>query len=335
VNVRIKPVAVALLATAALVAASPTPAFASRSVDRAGPTLRATKAPRNGAQVSGSVAFAAAASDRSGVRAVDLYINGAFAVRDTRAPYTFSVNAARYDSRFTWRLRATDSKGNTTWAATQLAYTPRWPTPAQRAAQAKAAAEAAARQATARQSAEKAASEAKARQDAEDAASAAELPYIAPQVGAPQLVSCTRADGWTTARYRITLTGGRYSIPAGMRRIDVGWNDQDSTFTVDANSSWPDNNYGGSIVFMPESLADPGSSWAHHLNVLPFQRFDVDSNCQPIQDQPPTPTPTPTDAPTQAPSNSPTPAPEVPLTDQNPQPAPSNPSTEPTPAATA
>ena len=82
--------------------------------DTVKPALRITKAPKNGAKVKGTVKVAAAASDRNGIRRVELLVNGKVVATDTTAGYTFTVNPKRYGKRFTVRLRTYDKAGNVT-----------------------------------------------------------------------------------------------------------------------------------------------------------------------------------------------------------------------------
>ncbi|NJC73644.1 hypothetical protein HC031_28530, partial [Planosporangium thailandense] len=102
--------------------------------------------------------------------------------------------------------------------------------------------------------------------------------YVAPRVGAPQKVSCSTSGGFTTAIYKIVLSGGRYSLYAGgMSRADIGWNGGPSTYTLQSETYYP---AGGtaSIVFFSLSLANPGSTDGQY-QVIPFEQLPIDANC--------------------------------------------------------
>jgi hypothetical protein len=85
------------------------------TVDNTAATLKVTKAPRNNARIGKTVAVAAAASDRNGVKRVELLINGKVVATDTRPGYTFKVTMKKsYGKKIRFRLRAYDNAGNST-----------------------------------------------------------------------------------------------------------------------------------------------------------------------------------------------------------------------------
>ncbi|WP_043511924.1 MULTISPECIES: Ig-like domain-containing protein [unclassified Actinoplanes] len=81
-------------------------------VDNTKPAIAISKAPANGAKLTGSAAVTAAASDRNGIARVELLVNGKPVATDTRAGYAFTLNPARYGKTFTVQLRAYDRAGN-------------------------------------------------------------------------------------------------------------------------------------------------------------------------------------------------------------------------------
>ncbi len=84
------------------------------TVDNTAPTLKVTKAPRNGAKVKRKVTLAATAGDRNGVSRVELLVNGKVVAKDVAAAYRFTLNPKRYGKKFTVQLRAYDKAGNAT-----------------------------------------------------------------------------------------------------------------------------------------------------------------------------------------------------------------------------
>ncbi len=73
--------------------------------------------PANGAQLSGirQLAIAVAASDASGVQAVEIYVDGTLLARDTAAPYTANWNLRRASrGAHTIKARAIDNAGRAT-----------------------------------------------------------------------------------------------------------------------------------------------------------------------------------------------------------------------------
>lgn len=69
--------------------------------------------PANNANVSGTVAVTASASDNVGVRRVEFYVNGLLRGTDTSAPYTYSWNtSSQAAGNYTLATRAYDAAGN-------------------------------------------------------------------------------------------------------------------------------------------------------------------------------------------------------------------------------
>ena len=85
--------------------------------DTVAPTLRLTKAPKNGAKLKKAVKLAASASDRNGVVRVQLLVNGKVVATDTKAGYAFTLNPKRYGKKFSVQLRGYDKAGNVTATA--------------------------------------------------------------------------------------------------------------------------------------------------------------------------------------------------------------------------
>jgi hypothetical protein len=84
-------------------------------VDNTRPTLKITKAPKNGAKVRGTVKLAASAADRNGIARVELLVNGKVIAKDVKAGYTFSINTRKYGKKIKFQLRAYDRAGNVTY----------------------------------------------------------------------------------------------------------------------------------------------------------------------------------------------------------------------------
>jgi hypothetical protein len=92
----------------------------SVTVDNTAATLKVTKAPRDGAKVKKTVTVTAAASDRNGVKRVELLVNGKVVATDTKAGYTFTITIKKsYGKKMRIRLRAYDNAGNSTNTATR------------------------------------------------------------------------------------------------------------------------------------------------------------------------------------------------------------------------
>jgi hypothetical protein len=82
--------------------------------DTVKPTLKLTKAPKNGAKLKKAVKLAASAADRNGVARVQLLVNGKVVATDTKAGYTFTLNPKKYGKKFTVQVRGYDKAGNAT-----------------------------------------------------------------------------------------------------------------------------------------------------------------------------------------------------------------------------
>jgi len=87
--------------------------------DNKKPAVKITSAPKNGAKVKRTVTIKVSASDASGVKRVELLINGKVVARDTTAGYTFKINVSRYGKKMRVQVRAVDKVGNTATTATR------------------------------------------------------------------------------------------------------------------------------------------------------------------------------------------------------------------------
>lgn len=85
--------------------------------DNAGPKVKITSAPKNGAKVKGTVTVKASASDAAGVNRVELLINGKVVAKDYAAGYSFKVKVSKYGKKIKVQVRSYDKLGN-------VAYTP-------------------------------------------------------------------------------------------------------------------------------------------------------------------------------------------------------------------
>lgn len=88
-------------------------------VDNTRPTVKVTKAPKNGAKVKGTVTVRASAADRNGINRVELLVNGRVVAKDTRAAYTFSVKTKKYGKKIKIQVRGYDRAGNATTTASR------------------------------------------------------------------------------------------------------------------------------------------------------------------------------------------------------------------------
>lgn len=83
------------------------------------PKAKITSGPKNKAKVKGTVKIAATASDASGIRRVELVINGKVVGTDTAAPYAFAFRAVKQPAKMKVQLRAVDNAGNVGYDATR------------------------------------------------------------------------------------------------------------------------------------------------------------------------------------------------------------------------
>jgi len=81
-------------------------------VDNTFPTVKITSAPKNKAKVKGTVRIKATASDASGIRRVELLINGKVKSSDATSPYAFSFAASKQPTPMKVQIRAIDKAGN-------------------------------------------------------------------------------------------------------------------------------------------------------------------------------------------------------------------------------
>jgi subtilisin family serine protease len=91
--------------------------------DNTAPSVRFNKAPRHGFKhIRGTVRVTAKASDASGVKRVDLLVDGRVIGTETGAPYTFRVRSWRYGSSLKAQLRAYDRAGNVRYTSVRVWY---------------------------------------------------------------------------------------------------------------------------------------------------------------------------------------------------------------------
>jgi regulation of enolase protein 1 (concanavalin A-like superfamily) len=87
-------------------------------------------APADGATVTGSVSVTADATDNTGVTRVELWVDGALALTDTTAPYTFAWDTTTLtDGAHTLQTRAYDAADNTGTSATVTVQVDNTPEP--------------------------------------------------------------------------------------------------------------------------------------------------------------------------------------------------------------
>jgi subtilisin family serine protease len=99
-------------------------ASAGRSVtaDNTVPSVKITSGPKDKAKVRGTVTVKASASDKYGVNRVEILVNGKVVGKDTRSPYSFKVNTAKYGKKLKVQVRAYDQAGNVKYAPTRTWY---------------------------------------------------------------------------------------------------------------------------------------------------------------------------------------------------------------------
>jgi len=85
--------------------------------DNAGPKVKVTSAPRNGAKVKGTVTVKASAGDPSGVNRVELLINGKVVAKDNKAGYSFKVRVSKYGKKIKMQVRSYDKVGNVAYTS--------------------------------------------------------------------------------------------------------------------------------------------------------------------------------------------------------------------------
>ncbi|MGB4759462.1 MAG: Ig-like domain-containing protein [Candidatus Saccharimonadales bacterium] len=102
----------------------------SDPADLTGPVTSVT-APTNGATITGNYTMTANATDPSGIKNVQFYIDGALVLTDTVAPYSYSFNSTSLgNGSHTFRVVATDNspQSNTTTSSTITATVANQPT---------------------------------------------------------------------------------------------------------------------------------------------------------------------------------------------------------------
>jgi subtilisin family serine protease len=90
--------------------------------DNVKPTVSITKGPKNKAKVKGTVRINVKASDRSGIRKVQLLVNGKVVATDTKAGYKLSFQVAKQKKTMKVRVRAYDGAGNLKYVTTRTYY---------------------------------------------------------------------------------------------------------------------------------------------------------------------------------------------------------------------
>ncbi|GAA2489770.1 S8 family serine peptidase [Winogradskya humida] len=89
-------------------------AAVNRGTDRGKPTI-SISSPGNGWRMHGKVTIKATTGDDwSGVKYVDLYVNGTWVSRDNAAPHQFTYDTKGKNGKVTFLLKATDRAGNQT-----------------------------------------------------------------------------------------------------------------------------------------------------------------------------------------------------------------------------
>jgi hypothetical protein len=88
-------------------------------IDNTKPKVKITKAPANGVKVTKTVKISASATDRNGINRVELLINGKVVAKDTKAPYTFSLNPKKYGKKIKAQVRGYDQAGNLSTSSTR------------------------------------------------------------------------------------------------------------------------------------------------------------------------------------------------------------------------
>lgn len=83
--------------------------------DNTAPKTKITKAPKNEAAVKGTVKVTVSATDKHGIKRVELLVNGKVAATDKKAPYVLSLNTAKQKKTMTVQVRTYDKAGNITY----------------------------------------------------------------------------------------------------------------------------------------------------------------------------------------------------------------------------
>ncbi|MFC4066949.1 galactose oxidase-like domain-containing protein [Actinoplanes subglobosus] len=86
-------------------------------VDNTKPKLRITSAPANNSRLRAKVTIAATATDKVGVKRVELLVDGKVVAVDKKTAYRLVLNPAKYGKKFTVQLRAYDRSGNVVYSA--------------------------------------------------------------------------------------------------------------------------------------------------------------------------------------------------------------------------
>ncbi|GAA0440155.1 hypothetical protein Aca07nite_47950 [Actinoplanes capillaceus] len=86
-------------------------------VDNTKPTLRITSAPSNNSKLRAEVTITATAADKSGIKRVELLIDGKVVAIDKKAAYRLVLDPKKYGKKFVMRLRAYDRAGNVVYSA--------------------------------------------------------------------------------------------------------------------------------------------------------------------------------------------------------------------------
>ncbi|MFI5935647.1 S8 family serine peptidase [Actinoplanes sp. NPDC051494] len=92
------------------------------TADNKAPSVTITKAPKNKAKVKGTVTIKVSATDKSGVKKVELLVNGKVKATDVKAGYVLKFKAKNQPKKMKVRVRVYDKVGNVTYTKT-LNYT--------------------------------------------------------------------------------------------------------------------------------------------------------------------------------------------------------------------
>jgi len=65
------------------------------------------------------VKLTVSATDRNGMKRVELLINGKVVAKDTRAAFTFSINPRKFGKKIKVKIRGYDKAGNVTTTSTR------------------------------------------------------------------------------------------------------------------------------------------------------------------------------------------------------------------------
>ncbi|GLZ00258.1 Ig-like domain-containing protein [Actinoplanes sp. NBRC 103695] len=81
-------------------------------VDNSRPKITKVTAPGAGTKVGAQVKTSMTATDKNGIREVQMWVNGKLTLSDSKAPYNLALNTARYGKSLTVAFYAVDRAGN-------------------------------------------------------------------------------------------------------------------------------------------------------------------------------------------------------------------------------